>query len=154
MHFFKSMATIFALLIWVLPATASDIADVLLESMPVGLEEWSVQTGSKHKGASGVKAFGMYSIPAEDRLFVIEVDVGSKLVANIAATWNTQMSIAEVVEIGSVKYIVGSDGLTAMIDGKMLIRAYSPDADERVAIEMHLDGLDVDALHALTDELQ
>ncbi len=111
------MAVIFALLVWVLPATASDIADTLLESIPQGLEGWSVKTDSKHKGASRVKAYGMYSIPAEDRLFVIEVDVGSKLVANIAATWDTQMLVAaEVVEIRGVKYIVESDGLTAMID--------------------------------------
>lgn len=150
----KSMVTIFTLLIWVLPAIANDIAGVLLESMPQGLDEWSVQTGSKDTGATGVKAFGMYSLPTEERLFVIEVDVGSQIVATNAAAWDSQMLIAEVVEIGSVKYQVGPDALTAMIDGKMLIRAYSPNADERDAIEMHLEGLDVDALRALAAQLQ
>jgi hypothetical protein len=64
------------------------------------------------------------------------------------------MLTATVVEVGGIPYQVGPDGLTALIDGKILIRAYAPDANEQEAIEMHLKALDTPALEALASQLQ
>jgi hypothetical protein len=154
MRFFTGVASTFVLLIWVLSTSASDITDALIESIPHGLQEWSRQTDSKHTEASGVKVVGIYSIPDENRLFIIEVDIGSQIVVSNATTWNTQLSTAEVVEIRGVQYMVGSDGLTGLIDGNILVRAYAPNTDERDAIINHLDGLDVDALRAQAAQIQ
>ena len=110
--------------------------------------------GQQEMDANGVKAFGMYTSLAQDRLFVIEVDAGGQIVETMSAAWDAQMLTATIVEVGSIPYQVGPDGLTALIEGKILIRAYAPDAKEPEAIETHLQALDISALEALASKLQ
>ena len=57
-------------------------------------------------------------------------------------------------EFADVPFQIGPDGLTGLIDKKILIRAYGPEADQRDAIKVHLDGLDIEALEALAGQLQ
>lgn len=151
---FKPAATAFVVLLGALPAKANDVADTLLQALPPALEGWSLQTGRKDMDAGGVKAFGMYSSTTENRLFVVEVDAGGQIVETNAAAWDHQMLISETVEIESVPFLIGSDGLTALIDKSILIRAYGPEADERDVIKSHMVGLNVEALEALAAQFK
>ncbi|MDA8587208.1 hypothetical protein N9L47_13250 [Rhodobacteraceae bacterium] len=150
----KFTAVFIAFCMSTLPALSEDIGEALLKTVPPALGEWSLETGSKETDADGMKAFGMYALPAEDRLFVVEIDAGGQIVTTMAGTWDFMMLTAEVVEIGSLPYQIGPDGFTTLIDSKILIRAYAPNSDERDMIKLHLDGLDVGALADLAAQLK
>lgn len=134
-------------------AQADDFTDTLVTSIPPPLEGWVVQIDHKVAHGEGVKAFGIYTTPDKSRLFVIEVDAGGTIVSTIASAWDHQLLIAEVVEIAGHPFTVESGELTALIEKKVLIRAYSPDTDEQEVIELHLDGLDIDALVNLAKQM-
>lgn len=130
-------------------AQADDVTETLAASIPPPLDGWAVQIDHKVAHGDGVKAFGIYTTPDKSRLFVIELDAGGTIVSTVASAWDHQLLIAEVVDIGGIPFTVNSGELTALIEKKVLIRAYSPDANEQEVIKLHLDGLDVDALASL-----